>query len=50
MKVDWQTRMGRALDYLEDHLNAEVDMGKVAARANCSTFHFMRMFEVVTGL
>jgi len=49
MKVDWQTRMERALDYLEDHLRDEIDMSSVAARANCSTFHFMRMFEVVTG-
>jgi len=48
--VDWQTRMERALDYLEDHLRDEIDMRSVAARANCSTFHFMRMFEVVTGL
>ncbi|MFA6366583.1 MAG: AraC family transcriptional regulator [Candidatus Hydrogenedentales bacterium] len=48
--MDWQTRMKRALDYLEDHLRDEIDMGKAAAQANCSTFHFMRMFEVVTGL
>jgi AraC family transcriptional regulator len=48
--VDWQSRMGRALDYLEANLRNDVDMGEAAAEANCSTFHFMRMFQVVTGL
>ncbi|HWP68916.1 MAG TPA: AraC family transcriptional regulator [Rectinemataceae bacterium] len=48
--MDWQARMKKALDYLEKHLKDEVDIGRAAAEANCSTFHFMRMFEVVTGL
>ena len=48
--MDWQERMGRALDYLENHLMEDIDMREVAAAANCSTFHFMRMFDVVTGL
>ncbi len=48
--MDWQARMKKGLDYLEAHLRDEVDMGRAAAEANCSVFHFMRMFEVVTGL
>jgi len=48
--VDWQVRMSKALDYLEENLRNDIDMGEAAAEANCSTFHFMRMFEVVTGL
>lgn len=48
--MDWQTRMGAALDYLEGHLKDDIDLGAAAAEANCSAFHFMRMFEMVTGI
>jgi len=48
--LDWQTRMGAALDYLEGHLKDDIDLGDAAAEANCSAFHFMRMFEMVTGI
>jgi AraC family transcriptional regulator len=48
--MDWQERMGAALGYLEANLSGEVELEVAAARANCSPFHFMRMFEVVTGI
>jgi AraC family transcriptional regulator len=42
--------MERAVDYLERNLQGEVEYHRAAAEANCSTFHFLRMFEVVTGV
>jgi AraC family transcriptional regulator len=48
--MDWQERMTAAVDYLEGRLYGEADMAEAAAAANCSSFHFMRMFEVVTGM
>jgi AraC family transcriptional regulator len=48
--VDWQERMAQALEYLETHMKSEMNFGKAAAAANCSAFHFLRMFEVVTGM
>jgi AraC family transcriptional regulator len=48
--MDWQERMERAIDYLERGLYGPVDLERAAAEANCSTFHFFRMFEVITGL
>ncbi len=47
--MDWQTRMENALEYLEKNLLNEIDIDKAAHAANCSSFHFMRMFEVITG-
>jgi len=38
------------MDYLERGLEGEIEYRKAAAEANCSTFHFLRMFEVVTGV
>lgn len=48
--MDWQTRLNRALDYLESHLEGDLSWEAAAAEANCSVFHFLRMFEVVAGL
>jgi AraC family transcriptional regulator len=48
--MDWQTRMGNALGYLEAHLNDVLDVEAAAREANCSMFHFCRIFEVVTGI
>lgn len=42
--------MEAALDYLEGNLEGELEWGRAAAAANCSAFHFLRMFEVVTGV
>jgi len=47
--VDWTQRLNAALDYLEAS-DAEPDLEHAASLANCSLFHFLRMFEVVTGL
>jgi AraC family transcriptional regulator len=48
--MDWQERMNAALDYIEDHLEEEVEWERAAAEANCSEFHFFRMFQVIAGV
>lgn len=48
--MDWSARLNAALDYIEGCRDREPDLEKAAALANCSVFHFMRMFEVVSGL
>jgi AraC family transcriptional regulator len=48
--MNWQERMEAAVDYLELNLEREIDYGRAASKANCSTFHFLRMFAVVTGV
>lgn len=47
--MDWTGRLMQAIDYLEEHLEQEADVEKAAELANCSFFHFCRMFEVVLG-
>lgn len=42
--------MTRALNYLEQNLLNEIDVELAGREANCSPFHFMRMFEVITGV
>jgi AraC family transcriptional regulator len=48
--MDWQARMSRAIEYLERNLYGEADLEAAAREANCSVFHFYRMFEVITGV
>ncbi|MEW6564775.1 MAG: AraC family transcriptional regulator [Spirochaetota bacterium] len=48
--MDWANRMKQAIEYFESHLERQADMERAARLANCSLFHFCRMFEVVFGL
>ena len=48
--MDWQERMSAALDYIEDRLDGEIAWDEAAACAHCSTYHFLRMFDVVSGM
>jgi AraC family transcriptional regulator len=48
--MDWQERMNRAIAWIEQHLTEEIDWEEAAREAHCSLFHFLRMFEVITGL
>jgi AraC family transcriptional regulator len=45
--MDWVERLNAAIGYIEAGLDGEIDIVEAARRANCSAFHFMRMFEVV---
>lgn len=48
--MNWQDRFNTALDYIETHLDGEIEWCNAAAEANCSTFNFLRMFEVIAGV
>lgn len=48
--MDWLERMNNALDYVENSLDEEIDYKKIAKAANCSEFHFSRMFSSISGV
>lgn len=48
--MNWQERMGKAIGWMEAHLMDGAEIERAANAANCSTFHFMRMFDVITGI
>ena len=48
--MDWQRRMTAAIDYLERNLYGDADLEAAAKEANCSVFHFYRMFQAITGI
>lgn len=48
--MEWQERMSQALAWIESHLTEEIEWEEAAREAHCSLFHFLRMFEVITGV
>ncbi len=48
--MDWLERMNRAMDYVEEHLDQEVDYGEIARIACCPPGLFQRVFAVLTDI
>lgn len=46
--MDWLRQLNDALGYIEDHLDAEIDLNEVAKLACCSSFHFQRIFSYMS--
>lgn len=42
-------RLRRVLDFIEEHLEDEISVGRLADLANLSAFHFTRMFTAAMG-
>ncbi|MBH0161955.1 AraC family transcriptional regulator [Fictibacillus sp. 26RED30] len=48
--MDSLKSMNDSLEYIEEHLQDEVDFAEVARRAYCSEYHFKRMFSFLAGI
>ncbi|HAN20785.1 MAG: AraC family transcriptional regulator [Clostridiales bacterium GWF2_36_10] len=48
--MDWLNCLNAALNYIEEHLDDEIDLERTAQIACCSTFHFQRMFSYIADL
>ncbi len=48
--MDTFESMKNAIDYIEKHLDKEIDYAKAAQIALCSQYHFQRMFAFLIGL
>lgn len=44
------TRLRRVLDYIEQHLDEDITVARLAELANLSAFHFTRMFTAAVGV
>lgn len=47
--MNWIQGMQDAINYIEDNIIDEIDYNKVAQCAYSSTFHFQRLFSMLTG-
>lgn len=48
--MEWIERLNGAINYIEEHLQDNIDMEQVARIACCSSYHFQRMFTYMAGL
>ncbi len=48
--MEWLDRMMAAIDYMERHMEDQLDVEEAAKAAYSSTFHFQRMFHMLTGM
>lgn len=48
--MDWLNAMNNAVEYIEAHITEKMDIEKVAKIALSSTFHFQRMYHMITGV
>lgn len=48
--MDWLDAMNEAVEYLEANITEKIDIDKVAKIALSSTFHFQRMYHMITGI
>ncbi|MCL2707844.1 MAG: helix-turn-helix domain-containing protein [Defluviitaleaceae bacterium] len=46
--MDWQTKMNKALDYIEENLACEIKLENAARFMGCSVWEFQRLFSFVT--
>lgn len=48
--MDSLSRMNKALEYIEEHLTDDIDYCEVSKIAQCSEYHFKRMFSFLSGI
>ena len=48
--MDWFSAMNNAVEYMEDNITEKLDIDKLAKIALSSTFHFQRMYHMITGV
>lgn len=48
--MNWIADMNKALEYIEENLDTDIEAERVAQSAHMSKFHFLRIFNILTGL
>ncbi len=48
--MEWLDRFNKAINYIEQRLDGEIDLEKAAMIACCSTYHFQRMFSYIADV
>jgi len=48
--MDWFNAMNNAVEYMEANITEKLDIDKLAKIALSSTFHFQRMYHMITGV
>ena len=47
--MEWMKCLQRAIDYMEEHLEDAIDYEEIGRQAYSSSFHFQRVFHMISG-
>lgn len=50
IQLDYREHIQKSIDYIEEHLKDDVTLSDMAGAALYSSYHFIRIFRIVTGL
>ncbi|NLY20415.1 MAG: AraC family transcriptional regulator [Tissierellia bacterium] len=48
--MDWIEKFNKTIEYIEEHLEDEIDNVKLGEIAHCSTYHYQRMFAYMSNI
>ncbi|MDO4165823.1 MAG: AraC family transcriptional regulator [Eubacteriales bacterium] len=48
--MDWISGIQKALNYIEKHMEEELDYADIASQAACSNYYFQRIFGILCGI
>ncbi len=48
--MNWIKAMQTSIDYMEEHITAQMTIADIAAVASCSTFYYQRLFMMLTDM
>ncbi len=48
--MDSISNMNRVIEYIEAHLDSEIDFSEIERIAICSEYHFRKMFSFLSGI
>lgn len=48
--MDWIAGIQKALEYMENHMEEEMDYAEIASQAACSSYYFQKIFGILCGI
>lgn len=48
--MDWINRLQSSIDHIENHLNEDLSIAEIAETAFVTSFHYQRIFSLLTGM
>lgn len=48
--MEWLDHFNDSIEYVESHLTGTIDLDRTAQLAQCSTYHYQRMFSYIAGV
>lgn len=48
--MEWVDKLNKSLEYIEEHLTDEINYEELSKIADCSSYHYQRMFTYLAGI